>query len=744
MACLPMLNELFALEQGLVAAGFEVAPRHPDLSSPGRTDALQLRLNVQGRPVEAAVLGRDRVAALWTLRSGKHNSFPYVQLKQPLLSIPSENDWRKVHVETWKPLTPEGRRQFLRRIAHDHPVSAEATAALVSKGLHDSLRKRQGALAGLEEPHASVPAVIERVLAIGSGAEFADALLALLLGVLDEADDTLLEAIRTVLAGRVVQGGVVGSPLLMDVENGQFERDVADSRHAAAISVALSGGAARGSQGTCLLTGTAATLHAGNFPQPTVPVLGQIYPFSKNGDIPAAFRYGCADVTALPISANLVQRLAGALDAITKPERKGQTWLGVPGETPSVRDLLIAYVDGAPDAPMAELFAADDTEDTADDDGSAEETGHLNDDDRRAVVASAARARFQVRTGRVIQTVEGKVRPNFQDTPVSVLVLRKVDTGNAKAILHRALTVGRLHDAAAAWAHALDNLPHWLHMPVPPRGKGKTPRQRRPPALAPLLLPRTTQALFTRGGSERAKREPVGITAADALTLFLGETGSDRVAQAALRIVLARQGTLLSGSAQALRRDAGSGELKAARAFDRGAALQAATLVGVLLAKTGRKKDTYMTEPAFQLGQLLAAADAIHVGYCMDMRGGQVPPTLLGNSVLTLAQADPQRALATLCRRWKPYSAWVRSRADYDEAKRLSASKNAQESAKGWAIRAAISQDYRMKDVAFELGHSLPDTRDADDRYRAELLLGYVAGLPRKSDSEARERGEDA
>ena len=738
-----MLNEVFALERGLSAAGFDVAPRHPDVSSPGRVDTLQVRLDKHGMPAEAAALGRDRVASLWTLRNGKHNSFPYVQLKQPLLSVPDGGNWRKAHNEAWKPLAPSGRRQLLRDLTRDYSVASEATAALVARGLRDSLGKRRNALAQLEEPHASVPAVIERVLAIESAARFANTLLTLLLAELDQADDALLEAVHVVLTGRLVQSKVAGSPLLLDVLHGEFARDVADPRHAAAISRALSDGVAGGgAQGTCLLTGTATALHSGNFPQPTVPVLGQIYPFSKNGDIPATYRYGCADVAALPVSSDLVQRLAGALDAITAPDRKGQTWRGIPGEKPKARDLLIAFVDGVPDAPVAELVAADDAEEQ--DDPTAEETGHLEEDERQALVAGAARGKYQIRAERLIEAVQGRVGTDFRDTPVAVLVLRKVDTGNAKAILHRALTVRRLYDAATAWAEALDNLPHWVRMPVLQRGKGKGVRQQRAPSLTPLLLPEATQALFTRGGSERAKREPVGITAADALTLFLGEAGAGRIAQATLRIVLARQGLLLSGSAHALRRDAGSGELKVARDFDRGAALQAVTLVGVLLAKTGRKEDTYMTEPAFQLGQLLAAADAIHVGYCMDVRGGQVPPTLIGNSVLTIAQTDPQRALAVLCRRWKPYWGWVgKTRADWDEVESSARGKGTKGGQKGWAIRTAISQASRMRGVAEELGRNLPDTRDADDKFRAELLLGYVAGVPKsKRETEAGKQGE--
>lgn len=137
-----------------------------------------------------------------------------------------------------------------------------------------------------------------------------------------------------------------------------------------------------------------------------------------------------------------------------------------------------------------------------------------------------------------------------------------------------------------------------------------------------------------------------------------------------------------------------------------------------------------MSEPAFKLGQLLAVADVVHAGYCADLRGGDVPPTLLGNSVLTMAQANPIKALAVLCGRWKPYGAWAR-RASFmrDHADRLVADKEQKAQDRGWAIRRAVAQSSRVSEISTELSTALPEK--TDDRFRAELLLGYIAGLPK-------------
>ncbi len=97
-----------------------------------------------------------------------------------------------------------------------------------------------------------------------------------------------------------------------------------------------------------------------------------------------------------------------------------------------------------------------------------------------------------------------------------------------------------------------------------------------------------------------------------------------------------------------------------------------------------------MFDAAFRLGQLLAAADVVHIGYCMDVRGGNVPPTLIGNAVFGLAGANPMRALSMLQGRWKPYDAWAKR-----FLRRRSEAQTKGDEA-GWAIRNGRSQARRI------------------------------------------------
>jgi hypothetical protein len=141
-----------------------------------------------------------------------------------------------------------------------------------------------------------------------------------------------------------------------------------------------------------------------------------------------------------------------------------------------------------------------------------------------------------------------------------------------------------------------------------------------------------------------------------------------------------------------------------------------------------------MSDAAFRLGQLLAAADTVHIGYCLDVRKGSIPPTLLGNSLLGAAGANPYKALDLLLRRWPPYAAWAKhSAAILEKAKR--AEKN-----DAFVMRAAIYDAPELGRAAIELRERLGAASEVvDEKFRAELLLGYMAGFrPRpKKDGEA-------
>lgn len=709
-----MLNELASMRRGLTQAGIESERAHPDVQPVGKNkNPLLVRLKAGGLLDGIELLSKDARRHLWTFREGKHNSFPFVS-PPPLLDLP--NSEREAFNKRWKDknATPADRRKELLQAADKYARGGGWQDGWPGRGLLESLQRKRAALANIGTEAAAAPKVIDRFSAIfganGNGSrnrrEFVDTFVSTILHEVKCGIDDWLEAAHAALVGEEKQVGrkkkLVGGDVYFDVAPEQFHRDVHDPRNRAAAARALSE-SGKSEVGRCAITGENAQLHSGNFPQTNLPALGLSYVFSKNNDLPAAGSYHRFSDAAFPVGRLIVGDLAGAIAELVGESRENVTWCTVPGERRQKTDLLIAFVEGAFDAPAAGLFAGDSDSDP--------------DDELDSVAV------YERRTERVIEAVKGKAEEDFRKTPVQVCLLRKVDEGNRKALLHRHLTVGQLYESAQEWARAQRNLPHWL-------SDSRTKGRRRLQSPMPLSIPSLTRRQFVRGGTEAT--DAIGVPGVEAFGFFLQEGDTRQVAQRFLHVALKRNQQLIEATGHAKH----GGRVSK---LETDTALRVVTLIAILLHALGRRGGSWMNEAAFRLGQLLSVADIVHAGYCADIRQGQVPPALLGNAVLTMAQANPAKALAALARRWKPYASWAK-RASAAEAARLRSSDKREESERGWKISQAIWQHRRAAEIGAALHDQLPQR--ADDVFRAELLLGYVAGLPPRTRAESDDDGQ--
>jgi hypothetical protein len=308
---------------------------------------------------------------------------------------------------------------------------------------------------------------------------------------------------------------------------------------------------------------------------------------------------------------------------------------------------------------------------------------------------------------------------------VRITILRKIDRGNCKAIFDRRTNAQALHKASLRWLEAMQNIPNSIQFDV--GMEGNTLLLRRPPILPPISLVSVTHKMFANGGQRRI---PVaGLPASEALAIFLYEGAVDSRAERALGLIVNRNQSLLSGLTLA---EACGGD--AVKKFDgkfdlRRDALRAVAWIGSLLFILDQRRERYMTNAAFKLGQLLAAADAIHIGYCADLRGGAVPPTLLGNSVFAIAGRDPIRALDILQGRWKPYGAWAEQ--EDRISKKAGELEGGKDEARASQMRRGCLQARLAAPLCSDLQAGLLD-EPPDEQFRAKLLLGYVAGLGRE------------
>jgi len=115
-----------------------------------------------------------------------------------------------------------------------------------------------------------------------------------------------------------------------------------------------------------------------------------------------------------------------------------------------------------------------------------------------------------------------------------------------------------------------------------------------------------------------------------------------------------------------------------------------------------------MKTPAFWVGRMLSLADQLHLQYCYQVRKGDVPPQLVGNSLMSTALNTPEHAISILAERVKPYYAWAQT---------------VQTGENVGLAKYLLSQLSKVSTSLMEL--EIPKkTNDSD---RATMLLGYLS-----------------
>ena len=693
-----MLNELLAVERALSAHGVTFAARHPDIKDAAKGSFLCARLDQDGGVHRLEILEAKGRGSLWSLRDGQHNGFPVLKTDRGLLAL--DADTLTAHEERWKaaPDIAAKRAELL------HLVSSSSCSypqnIWPKSGHRDRIAERLGQLGALKDDPdtAAVPAIFERFLkAVSLPIPLLPEVLNKLEQSLLDGPESWIEPAKAALTAPAI--------LVFEVANDPaFSRLASDARQIPAISRVLSASALSAgdsSEKQCALTGETTTLLEDNFPQPNLPGLGQTYLYARNRDIAAMARYGHSGTSSMPIGAELAARLQGVLLALTAEDRRNKTWKLIPAEAGDKPDLLIASLASAPDVPLAMQLESGDA------------PTEWND--------------VEDVTTPTLSTVLGKAVSENPHGEVRLLLLRAVDPANRKAVLDRRTTVQQLHASALHWERAMRNTPLAIRYHV--AGKDKTVFLRSPPIEAPLSLISLSRRFYTHSGARAL--DITGLTASECLALLLQEGNYIARARRVLALLLQRQQSLLIALGLASRRVS-----HGLREFDkttdlRKAGLRSIAWLGALLYMLGRKREDYMQDAAYKLGQLLAGADEVHAGYCAHVRGGQTPPTLIGNSVFAIAGRNPVKALDVFQQRWKPYGAWATAQAGGALKKASELDSKGDKTNKDLAgrIRLGVGSARRVRALVPELRSVLEEQANA--RFRAELLLGYLAGPER-------------
>jgi len=144
------------------------------------------------------------------------------------------------------------------------------------------------------------------------------------------------------------------------------------------------------------------------------------------------------------------------------------------------------------------------------------------------------------------------------------------------------------------------------------------------------------------------------------------------------------------------------------------------SLIGLLLYKHGDRKEEYMENTAYLIGQLLKISDELHTLYCQVVRGGSIPPQLVGGSLFVTASENPTQALAQLAVRMNPYITWAKQ-----YRTKIVEEKGKESWRAGWYLSLYTN-------VANQLYSELTNSIRFDDFEKAQFFIGYLASFPKR------------
>jgi len=464
------------------------------------------------------------------------------------------------------------------------------------------------------------------------------------------------------------------------------------------------------------------------FPQVKLPVLGGYFPlFSMHSDGQAAKcnkRYGLTEYKAMPVTTQQSRDIQDALTwLLTRDE--GTTWRGVASgkfemdprthKKKEKRDLLIAFVDEKPDldAKTASYFGAG---------------------------SDITQSKFEVDAKAVCDALDG-VRQEYPKSKLNLFLIRKVSDGQIQIALAESPSLKNVLLAAERWQRAVTNntppvtmyLPQmtWKRQALPAVDNAR-PLIPYPDQVIRLLTHQWVRdgasPMGERGKPQKANQEVIGPGLGEVLDLMLRIEGEwEPAARRMLDLLIQRIEPLLIGMfgaqhAYGPRQAQGRHE----PFFDypresREIALRAVAVFGILLDALWSKKEAYMMEAPFQIGQVLALADTLHKDYCIVVRKGQMPNTLIGTSLMRRALDNPVGALADLSERMMEYLRW---------AKVAQVSKEwANDDQKRIAVNEARKKLRQYQPLSEKLGNTDLPT-ESNDITKAQLLLGFLASPP--------------
>ncbi len=408
-------------------------------------------------------------------------------------------------------------------------------------------------------------------------------------------------------------------------------------------------------------------------PKVKLPIIADVSLRAMNSESSCQYRYGTIDADSFPVGQESRKQAKGALEWLGAESREGETWGRADG-----KELIFAYPSILPPVAvkLASCFGAKKADDTED--------------------------RFANAAQSVIKSLQG-ISKDLTKLELRVFSLKKMDKARTKVVFYRNYSAQRLVDAARDWEIGCSNIPS-ISFRTWGTEKGEIVIVQ-PQVPFPLQIARCLNRVWKQDGTTECET-PV-IPNSQGIELLLDEQPA-RIVPHLLSVLLRNsQGLFLS-----LGNMNHSGKVVSLKNYNDIHKKLAPSILGLSLYKLGIRKEEYMSNAPFLVGRMLKLADELHALYCKEVRDNQMPPQLIGNTLMTAALDAPTQALAQLALRLKPYYGWARTHQGNSGA------------LAGYFIGL-------YGEVASQLAELALPVR-FNDAERAQVLLGYLSANPKK------------
>ena len=431
--------------------------------------------------------------------------------------------------------------------------------------------------------------------------------------------------------------------------------------------------------------GNGVTLSDGKLPHVNISGFTRVKLRAMNHEALCQYRYGMIDEQSFPIGGESRDKCKGALEWLTAPERKEQSWATISRATER-NEILLAYPVTLPPEPpqMAMMFG-----------GSSE-----NEADNTA--------RFEDCAKQVTQTLRGIMTSN-PNLDIRVFLLRKMDAARTRVSSNKRCSAEHFIRAAEQWQKGCNNHPTIKIKQFGTLNKENKPEWSETETPYPMQVVWVLNTLWSHKGDLISRVK--SITTDDGISLLIED--GQALSQVIDRLLYTGVNNL-TGLIIAIGHAHAQGQVHTVEKHTRQALIQALfspSILGLLLYKLNIHKEQYMKSSSYLIGRLLSLADQLHYHYCKHVREGSIPPQLMGNALMPTALEQPITALALYCNRILPYQAWAKATQDKE----------------------AIGFLHELGKIALELGNicdedaTITIAETCTDAEKAQMLLGYLA-----------------